>query len=247
MGQITRDPIGKPRTVIIEVAGKEGAWMFPQKRGVRKISAEIAVSTVAGEPLRAAMNALAEWLDIETEAKLQISDDPGIYHMGVVETVSEAVEWNGLTQFTVTWACQPLAYGEDVSLENFSTLSNIPHVWDPGLLTVLYPVIDITPTDGNMSKFQLQVNGDTLHYNGSLIPSGETVTVNSIIPAVLSGVNNDVNLTGAYDPADLLLEYVQGSFHTLLPGQDNEVNFYLQTGTATDFDINVYYRERFRR
>lgn len=247
VGQVTRDPIGAPRTKFVEVAGKEGAWVFPQKRGMRKIAAEVSVSTLRGEPLREAMEALSDWLDVENEAQLILSDDPGIYHMASVQTVSEVPEWNGLARMLITWACQPYSYDESLTDEDWTSGVNTNHSWNPGLKVPVYPVIEITPTNGTLIGFTLEANGNTLTYAGNLINSGSTVTINALVPVVVSGPNDDVNLTGSWDPADSLVEYVTGSFPILLPAVMNNIRFVRTEGTATSFSIEVTYRKRYRR
>lgn len=246
IGQINRGLIGRPRTTLMEIAGKSGAYVFPQKRGTRIITAEVSISTAAGDDHDDAVEAFADWLDVENEAKLKIGSSDR-YYLGVVRDAPEPEEWRGLSQFQVAWECQPYAYADNVSEEIWTASSGTNHVWDAGITIPVQPVVLIKPTNGTLTGFTLSGNGYTLTVTFVNVASNNYVNVNCIIPAVLYGPNDDVNLTGAFDPADLAMAGTSGDFPWLIPGASNQLTFTKQGGTATSFEITTQYRKIYRR
>lgn len=246
IGKVTRSVIGRPRTTLLEIAGKAGFYTFPQERGSRLITAEVSVSTASGAAHDTAMEEFADWLDVESEARLKIGNGDR-YYQGVVRDSPIPDEWNGLSTFEVVWEVQPYAYADDVGQEIWSDDNNHVHTWDAGIEVPVKPVITIQPTNGTLYAFQLGANSYDLYVENIAIASGEFVTVNSIVPVVLFGPNDDVQLTGVYDPGDLAMGGTSGSFPILVPGGSNTVNFIRTNGTATAFSITTSYRATYRR
>lgn len=246
IGQINRGMIGKPRTRLMEIAGKSGAYVFPQPRGTRIVTAEMAISTAAGEDHDEAVEEFAVWLDVENEAKLKIGGSDR-YYLGVVRDDPEPDEWRGLSKFQVVWECQPHAFSDDVSTESWSGGSGTNHIWDAQIASPVQPVIVIQPTNGTLTGFVLSVNGYGLTVGSLTVADDQFVTVNGVIPAVLYGPNDDVNLTGAFDPSDLAMAGTSGEFPWLLPGAGNQVSFTKTGGTATAFQFTTNYRKVYRR
>lgn len=248
IGEIVRDPIGGIRTTLMDVPGMEGAWVFPQKRGMRKITVNISISAPTQELLREAVADFAEWIDVENEAKLAISDDPGIYHLATLESIEPEGEWRGLARFTARWSAQPYSLADTVTTESWTDDESHTHSWSPDTGALVYPVIQITPNNGSLTDFTLTTNGEQLSYEGGNILSGNSITINSITGVVTAGPNTDTELTGAFDPDDLILQYVVGStFPELMPGVTNTIQFTRTGGTATSITISVKFRKKFRR
>lgn len=246
IGQVTRDLIGLPRGSFKEVPGREGSWFFRQSRGRREIRAVCHLEAATTATRRDVIESLAEWLDVESEAKLQISDEPGIYYEAVLIEAPRPDEWREFATFELAWSAQPYSLDNDLSTESFASGVNTTHLWNPTLSVFCYPVIEITPTNGTLTGFNLTTNGDILTWSGSLADDA-TLTINSIAGVVLTGSNGDIELTGAYDPNLADMEGVSGTFPTLYPGGNNTITFFKVGGTATAITVTITYRKRYRR
>ena len=246
IGKILRDPIGEIRTAMIPVPGRDGAWVFPQNRGMRSMVVEAFIEEPTTLELRATNVLFSDWLDVLGQAYLQISDDPGVFYEAVLESVTEDDAWRGVGIYTITWALQPYALSDAIEVEAWTADDNDVHIWDPQLGIEVFPVIQVTPTNGTLEGFQLITNDSFLTYFGS-VADDATITINSISLVVLLGVSGDGMLTGAYNPAAISMQYVDGEFPVLYPGGNNEVHFIKTGGTATTINISVSYRKKIRR
>lgn len=250
IGEVLRDPIGGIRTQFKEVAGMEGSWVFPQKRGMRKISVEMAISAPDKATLDTAMVDFANWIDVQGEARLIFSDKPGVYYLATLDGVELESEWNGLAKLRVSWMAQPYALSTAITTEAWQYDKLTPglqnHVWNADTGARVYPVITLSPVSGSIKDFTLYTNGVPMSYTGGNVLTGQYLTINSISGVVTSGPNTDVDLTGAYDPNLLVLQYVTGGFPELRPGS-NTILMTLSGGTATLINFSVKFRKKFRR
>lgn len=200
--------------------------------------------TIAGRG--ATVEALADWLDVGEVANLQISDHPDRFYRGVLISSPEIDEWRELAgPFEMEWSVDPYAYDNTVSTRTWTSDGTATETWAAGLLINSFPVITIQPTNGTLTNIDLEVNGSTLSYVGT-IPDDTIVVVNSISPIITTGVMTDTELTGAYNTANVFVAGFTGDFPELIPGS-NSVRLIKNSGTATAIDINVYYRKQYRR
>lgn len=242
IGKVTRRMIGNVRGSYVSVAGREGAWFFPEKRGVREITMECFVAAESyPTDRRDAITAVADWLDVEVEAALSLSDEPGVYYMATLAETPSPDEWRELGTFEINFLAQPYSLDNTISSEVQSGDANFLFSFDPGLDIPVYPVIQITPNNGTIVDLEF---GDLL-FAGS-IPNGQTLTINSISATVTSGVSVDVEVTGAYDPQNMVMNGVSGVFPTLVPGP-NSFSVVNSAGTATDITVEMTYRKRYRK
>jgi len=248
IGPMIRDLIGAQRGAFVDIPGKDGSYFFSQNRGRRKFTAECSVLAATSGERRDVLQQVANWLDVEYQANLQIGDDPGVYYEAVVAEAPQVTEWRERGMFELSWLVNPYALDNATETETWSSTADTTHTWDPELEVMLYPVISVTPTNGTLTGFTLTVNGYELYYVGN-IADDATVVVNSIAAMVTSGPNTDTALTGTYDPADSLMLGVGGQFPVLVPNtpSDNSVRFVSAGGTATAITIEVLYRKRYRR
>jgi predicted phage tail component-like protein len=246
IGQVTRDLLGVARGSFLSVGGKEGFYHFEQARGAKKIVASMFIEVESWPTARrAAVTDFANWLDVTGEAKLIISDEPDIYYQAVLTDIPSPSEWRDfVAPFEVGWTCQPYAYDLDVGQEAWVDDISHTHTWTPALLLPVYPVVEITPLNGTLTAFSLTTNGSLMTYTGS-VSSGNTLSINSIAPIVVTGSSTDLELTGAYNPVLRSMAGVNGAFPILIPGSNSMV--FLRTGgTATGFSISVTYRKKYR-
>lgn len=248
IGQVWRSLLGSFRGVHVPVPGRAGAWFSGQKRGTRELRWSCFVLAEDFEARRAAVVSVSDWLDWDEDVKITLSDMPGKYYMGTLSDPPDPEEWREAGVFELVFIIQPYAFDDNITNENWTSDSDDNHTWSPTLLAPVYPLISITPTNGTLLNFTLESNGDTLVFVGD-IASGSTVTINAMVPIVVSGIGNvalDEALTGAFDPSTALLTGVSGSFPVLMPNIVNNVHFVKQAGTATSFTISVNYRKVYR-
>lgn len=246
VGQVTRQLIGAVRGTLVEVPGRAGGWHFAQKRGRRKVTAECFIQVDDMALRRAAVEAVANWFDIEVEAVLKFSDEPGVYYEATVLEAPDVVEWRHSGTFTLVWSVNPYAMDETITQETFAADADELHSWSPLLDVPVYPVIEITPTNGTLTGFTLTTNGQSLQYSG-LIPDDTTLAVNSIAAVVTTGPNTDTELTGAYDTTFVSMSGVSGRFPVLLPDVVNTCRFQKLGGTATTITVTLSYRKMYRK
>jgi phage-related protein len=218
---------------------------FRERRGRRKIVAECFIEADSFTDRRDAVTALADWLDVEAEAVLRISDAPGVFYRGVAMAFPSVEEWRNLAKFDLEWSVQAFAFDDDLTTETWTSDGSSVHTWNPNLKKHLYPVIEITPNNGTIESFDLDTNGATLSFVG-LIPDDTMIVVNSIAPTVTTGPNTDTELVGAYNPASVFLLGVTGQFPELIPGGTNSITLDVTSGTATNITVSVIYRQLYR-
>ena len=246
VSEILRDPIGAVRTAMVEVPGRDGAWIFPQNRGMRVMSVECFIERDTTLELRESTALFTSWLDVLGQAYLQTSDDPGVYWEAMLASVTEQTAWRGVGQYSIDWRLQPYALDEGIEVEAWISDANDIHTWDPGVDMEVFPIVQIKPTNGTLTGFTLTTNDEQLTFTGNIL-SGSTVSINSIALVVVSGISTDTELTGAYNPALNLMQYMDGEFPTLQPIGNNEMHFVVTGGTATAIDISVSYRKKYRK
>jgi len=246
IGKVSRPLIGQVRSQYIDVPGRDGSWYFGERRGRRKLVAECFIQADTIAQRRDVVEQVATWYDVEIEGSLFVSDEPTVFYNAAVLEAPELDEWREVGIFELSWSIGPYGWAIEPTDELFTADADHLHSWNPGVEVVTYPVIQVTPTNGTLTGFDLTVNGDTLEYVGNIL-SGNTLTINSIAAVVLSGPNSDTELTGAYNPLAVSMGGVSGKFPMLLPAMTNTARFERTGGTATSIDVIVSYRKRYRR
>lgn len=196
--------------------------------------------------LEDAIEAFQDWLAVEGEAPLLISDVPNKYYLATLTNAAEDDNYRGFAIYTLEWTCQPYMMDASITTETWVSGVSTNHTWSPDVLMYLHPVVTITPTNGTLTGFTLNANGEVLTYTGTLA-SGASLTINGICTVVVAGVNTDTELTGAYNPGSLVMAFVEGNWPILSPGITNSFLFNKTGGTATQISITVKYRKRYRR
>lgn len=243
--QVTRPLVGKRRHSRVEIPGRAGSWIFDEEPGDRVLEIEVDLQAVSIEARREAVRALAYWCDIGSSAPLVISDEPDRYHVALLDDDPDPEEWLARARARLRFLVGPYALANDPSSETLSATTNPDSdtFSIPDTVTA-EPVIELTPTGGNVSAFSLNVNGYVLSWAGGPILAGETLTISAISDTVTLGANDDVDLTGAFDVSDLDMADVSGEFPLLLEGSNAWALSW--TGTATAVTLEVTWRERFR-
>jgi len=244
-GKVTRQLLGAYRGTSVAVPGRPGAWHFSEQRGRRLITVECFVM-VDDFPTdrRDALTAVANWLDINTQAALICGDQPTVYYDAVLLEPPNVDEWRQLGGiFELAFEADPYSYDISTSVAEFNQSVDDEWTHDFGLLVATYPVIEITNTGAtNLEGLWITIEGVALNITTTLAV-GEILTINSIGMAVTGVANDDVNLTGVYDPTTLTMSGVYGEFPILMPGV-NTIS--VEGDQATTLNIQIYYRKRYR-
>ena len=248
LGQVWRPLLGAPRNVHTYIPGRPGSWVTPGKPGLRHLRVEGYIQSSDPTARREAIEALSDWLDVEGEAHLTISDMPDRYYLATLGAMSDPEEWRETGTFELVWDIQPYSLGETISNEDWSSDNDDNHTFSPTLYTPVWPVIYITPTNGTLTGFTIENNGDTLTVDDISVASTHTIVVNSLVPIVYydDAPFYDAELTGAFPAASIILVGVSGNFPTLLPDIVNNIHFVKTGGTATAFTVHVEYRASYR-
>ena len=239
---VKRQLVGTSRHTLAEVAGLEGAWVFPEQPGMRQIVIETAI-VADSWPLgrRQALKDLANWLDSRVMAKLEISDEPGVFNWAMLSEAPDIEEWRETGLLDLTFIALPYTFNNDVSEQTYTAVaadSVIDIAVDGDVYT--WPVIVISAT-ADLEGLSLTLNGSTLVYEGDIL-TGTILTFNCISKVVTLGDTLDTDLVGVFDANDLDMSTVSGSFPYLLAG-DNELEI---DTNIVGYTVDIYWRSRYR-
>jgi len=244
INSVERGAWGAPRNVQVNVPGRASSWLFTEHSGERNGSEAMTHASPSASARRDPLSDVFEWLDVFGRQRLIFSDQPDRYwnaFLNNAPTVEEAVR---LGKFVVGWSAEPYALALTTT-QVCATARNEAGDNDtfnmPGA-TNGEPEVTITPLGGNMTSLSLTLNGDTISWEGS-IAAGTPLTISSISSTVLSAASGDTQLTGAFDPADLDMGAVTGTFGFLLSGS-NAWSTSAIAGTLTSFAICFNWRRR---
>jgi predicted phage tail component-like protein len=245
--EVRRPLVARRRHKIVEVPGRAGAWTFDEQPGMRLLELDVDVQADTMAARRTAVRDLAYWCDIGTAARLIIDDEPDRFYDALLDDEPDVLERLVHAATTLKFLVGPYAQAIAVSSEAISITGS------PGSGTFAIPdkvtaepVVELTAVDGTVTSFVLEVNGYELSWGpgADALALGESLTISSISDTVTLGLNDDVNLTGAFDAADLTMADVAGEFPLLLEGTTEWSLAW--TGTATRVDLEFTWRERFR-
>ena len=242
---VRRELLGARRDVFIDVPGKPGSYAFAEEPGDRFLRIEFDILGDSFEDRRDAVRRLAEWADTPSgTVPLAIDDEPGRYSEAMLTGGLAVEEWlvrgSGELEYRVgPYSLADVATTETIALSgspdsaSFSAADEI----------IAYPIIELTPTNGTLTSFALDLNGDTVSWSG-LVLDDQTVTISSISVTITQGANVDVNLTGTFNVEDLDMADADGVFPLIVPGSNSlDLSW---TGTATNVTVEITWRRRYR-
>lgn len=241
--RVKRNLVGARRHTTEYVPGREGAWVFPELPGLREIEVECGILADSFPlPRRGAVRDVARWIgSADTMRPMIISDDPDLFEMALLDGAPDVDEWRQLGRWKMKFIAMPYSYAVEAQ--------EVEEVASSGLDTFALnvagdvfsePVIQITAA-GALGSVELTLNGRTLVYD-DIIGAADTVTFNSISKTVTLGVNEDIDLIGYFDVADLAMQHVSGLFPYLVPGANT-----LQVDAAVSgYTVNVQWRDRYQ-
>lgn len=246
---VRRKMFGKSRDVLREVAGREGAWRFGEKKGLRGISVDAYILAPSFPvPRRETLVQVADWVDVEKFAPMVISDEPDRYYMAILASDVDIDEWRHLGKFRLDFLAEPYAYDLTISEEEFSFgMGSVPVTFPVPDKLVGYPIVEVTATGGSLAGFTVHFNNYSLFYEG-VVPMGESVTISSLSYVVMTGPNTDTELQGNFDPDSVSMVDVSGTFPAIVPSLgDQYIDLEHGPGsTAVTADVRVLWRRRYR-
>lgn len=244
--KVTRRLVGKDRSVTREVSGMEGAWRFPDKRGLRTIILDMAVvSDGFPTPRRDDLREIADWVDKQGFLKLAISDEPGVYNLAFLANEPDIDEWRELGTFSLEFSAMPYTYSDTISTDLLTLTPSGANIWASAESIPVYPVIELTPVGGVLTGFTLQVGEFSLSYQ-DLIADGDTITISSLNFTVSLGANTDTDLAGTFVFGDLNMVNVSGTFPVFILGNNDVLLTESGGSTAITVDLDIYWRSRYR-
>lgn len=245
--RVRRPLVGNRRDEYVEVPGREGFWLFPEKAGARTLTIEFDLLASSFEERRAAVIALADLLDAPAQlARLIVDDEPDRFHMARLASAPDPDEWLTHAQLAVDLTAEPYAQALTPTEETYSATTTIAHVWNPGDKVYGIPEIEVTAVGGDVDSLNVNLNGDQLYYDlgGTGLADGESMTISTLAYVVTRGLSGDPDLDGTFDPDDLDMATVSGDFGYIAAGSNTLT--LTRSGTATSMTTTVRHRERFR-
>ena len=243
--KVRRRMVGADRNQRIDVPGRDGGWVFSERRGFREITAECVV-VQSPSTRHADVVSVADWLDKSGERKLIFSDQSDRYWLATLAEDPDPDEWRQTGRFDVTWTAQPYAYAIATTSVSATASAGVAQTgtFAPSDTIDAYPVVEITPLNGTLSGFTLTLNSDALVWAGTAISAGSTITVSSVSFTVTTGINLDTDLTGAFDPSLVSMRDVSGDFGMIISGTNTWGLSW--AGTATAVRLTFTWRRRYR-
>ena len=89
--------------------------MFPRELADRRIELDCAFVGSSLADIRAKARDIAAWLHTDDRANLSFDDEPGKSYKGKLASAVDLDHTGRLGQFSLTFICEPLAYGEQVT------------------------------------------------------------------------------------------------------------------------------------
>jgi len=245
--RVSRALLAQTRDEFMDVPGRAGSWVFPEAPGDQIITLNVSVLVDDQAERRAAMRALGDWCRTpDGPVALVLDDEPENVWFGVLEAgpPAEDDEYVGVT--TISFRVGPFAFAGTPSVEELSLTGGSPKSGTftiPDVLTA-QPVIEITPTNGNISSLLFVLNGESMAWaNPVVLASGSTLTISSLSDTITLGVNTDTELTGAFNPALVSMQSAfVSAFAELIPGTNAWSMSWV--GTATTATVKLTWRER---
>jgi len=89
--------------------------LFPRELADRRIELDCAFVGSSLADIRAKARDIAAWLHTDDRANLSFDDEPGKSYKGKLASAVDLDHTGRLGQFSLTFICEPLAYGEQVT------------------------------------------------------------------------------------------------------------------------------------
>jgi predicted phage tail component-like protein len=99
----------------VQVPGRQGSILFPRELADRRIDIDCAFVEPSLADIRTKARDIAAWLNVTDRARLSFDDEPGKSYKGKLASAVDLDHTGRLGQFSLTFICEPLAYGEQAT------------------------------------------------------------------------------------------------------------------------------------
>lgn len=246
--RVRRPLVATRRDEYVEIPGREGFWLFPEKAGSRTITLELDLLAASFAARRAAVIAVADLLDSPAGlSKLIVDDEPDRFHRCRLASAPDPDEWLVHGAFAVDFTAEPYAQQNTPTVQTFAAAgSGVAQLWTPTDKVYGIPEIEVTANGGTVTSLVLSLNGDVLTYAipGVGLTAGQVLTISTVGFTVTRGVSTDTDLVGAIVPANLDMTTVSGDFGYIVAGANTITA--TRTGSATTLGLTIRWRRRSR-
>lgn len=187
----------------VEIPGRHGSYHFSGELQDRAIELECAFINNSRQDLREKARQIAAWLYTSERAVLSFDDEPDKYYLAKLDDAIDPEQLFVLATFTLTFRCEPLAYGTEVQVD---FVSDQAIVTNPGTFEAL-PVFNATFT-ATASEWKVTLGTKYVRVVRNFV-AGDTLEVNCATGVIL--------VNGARDLASL--DWQNSEFFALSPGQ----------------------------
>lgn len=242
---VERDLLGSRRDAVVDVPGLAGPWVFPEEPGMRRILIGGAVLVDDMDDRLAKVELLANWADKRGPKRLIFSDQPDRFWDAWLATAPAVVGDEYAAETALEFSAYPYAQAVTASTQVLSLTGGSPKSgsFTASDLIPALPVVEIQPTNGTITSFTWTLNGAAMSHIGT-VASGSTVTLSSLSSTITTGVNTDVNLTGAFVIGNVSMANANGEFGRIVSGSNTWGLSW--TGTATTATVTLTWRRRYR-
>jgi predicted phage tail component-like protein len=110
-----RQLLPEPNDSYVQVPGRQGSIHFPRELADRRIEIDCAFVGSSLADIRTKARDIAAWLSVTDRASLSFDDEMGKTYRGKLASAVDFDHIGRLGQFSLTFICEPLAYGEQVT------------------------------------------------------------------------------------------------------------------------------------
>jgi predicted phage tail component-like protein len=188
----------------IQIPGRHGSFLFSGELADRLIEVECVISKATLANLSAEIRNIAAWLYTTDRESLSFDDEPTLYYLAKTEGQIDLEQIASVGRFTITFRCEPLAYGPEQQADFVSDQATINN---PGTFEAL-PVFEAIFT-AVAAEWKITLGAKYVRVLHDF-QIGDTLEVNCATGAVL------VNGVRAMDK----LDWQNSEFFTLPPGEN---------------------------
>ena len=175
----------------VQVPGRQGSILFPRELADRRIDIDCAFVGSSMADIRTKARDIAAWLNVTDRAILSFNDEPDRYYRGKLATQVDFEHLATMGQFSLTFRCEPLAYGAEVTAD---FVNDVVTIDNQGTFES-QPVFTSTFTAAS-AEWKGTGPGDNYIRVVHIFKSGDTLEVNAATGAIL------INDTRALDKLD---------------------------------------------
>jgi predicted phage tail component-like protein len=110
-----RQLLPEPNDSYVQVPGRQGSILFPRELADRRIDVDCAFVGTSLANIRTKARDIAAWLYTNDRANLSFDDEPGKNYKGKLSAAVDFDHIGKMGQFSLSFACEPLAYGSEVT------------------------------------------------------------------------------------------------------------------------------------